>query len=177
MWDEIDYPFSNFNGCTYWKVIMHHGELVISKMYWIFLDMKCYISPSRVSYGVSFVSIWGKIDCIIIAPHCICFRTTFGTLSQMNWMQTIPLFVTIMNYHTPCTTKLLEVYWFHSILPSVHLSVRPSIYYASHVRSVVPTVLVGSISYLCILSSNFSRCVACNKVSHKILKLEIWQFF
>ena len=50
------------------------------------------------------------------------------------------------------------------------LSVRPSrVRPASHVRSVAPTVLVGSISYLCILPSNFRRCVAC-KVSCEISK-------
>ena len=38
---------------------------------------------------------------------------------------------------------------------------------ASRVHSVAATVLVGSISYLYILSSNFSRCVAC-KISCKI---------
>ena len=37
----------------------------------------------------------------------------------------------------------------------------------NHTCSVVPTVLVGSISYLYMLSSNFRRCVAC-KVSCKI---------
>ena len=51
------------------------------------------------------------------------------------------------------------VYWFHS----VRLSIRP----ASCVRSVAPTILVGSISYLYILSSNFIRCIVC-KVSCKI---------
>ena len=56
-----------------------------------------------------------------------------------------------------------RVYWFHSVRPSVCPSVRP----ASRVRSVTPTVLVGSISSLHILSSNFRRCVAC-KVSCKI---------
>ena len=40
-------------------------------------------------------------------------------------------------------------------------SVRPSVRPASRVHSVAPTVLVGSISYLYILSSNFRRCVAC----------------
>ena len=40
---------------------------------------------------------------------------------------------------------------------SVCLSVRP----ASRVRSVAPTVLVGSFSYSYILSSNFRRCVTC----------------
>ena len=44
-----------------------------------------------------------------------------------------------------------------SLRPSICLSVRP----ASRVRSVAPTVLVGSISYLYILSSNFRSCVAC----------------
>ena len=39
--------------------------------------------------------------------------------------------------------------------------VCPSVCPASSVRSVAPTVLVGSISYLHILSSNFRRCVAC----------------
>ena len=47
--------------------------------------------------------------------------------------------------------------------PSVCPSVRP----ASRVRSVVPKVVVGSISYLYILSSNFRRCVAC-RVSYQI---------
>ena len=49
------------------------------------------------------------------------------------------------------------VYWFLSVHPSP----------ASCVRSVAPTCLVGSISYLHILSSDFRRCVAC-KVSFKI---------
>ena len=48
---------------------------------------------------------------------------------------------------------------------------------ASHVRSVAPTVLVGSISYFYILSSNVRRCVVC-KVSCKISKIEFFrQFF
>ena len=50
--------------------------------------------------------------------------------------------------------------------------VRP----ASRVRSVVPTVLVGSISYLYILSSNFRRCVAC-KVYSKISKFVFLAIF
>ena len=52
-------------------------------------------------------------------------------------------------------------------------SVRPSrVRPASHVRSVAPTVLVGSISYLHILSSNFRRCVAC-QVSCKICNFDV----
>ena len=29
-----------------------------------------HTSPLQVSYGVSFVRIWVKIDCVIRAPHC-----------------------------------------------------------------------------------------------------------
>ena len=72
-------------------------------------------------------------------------------------------------HYTPCTTKLLGGIWFHSIRPS---RVRP----ASRVSSVAPTGLVGSISYLYILSNNFRRCVA-YKVSCKISKFEFLAFF
>ena len=45
------------------------------------------------------------------------------------------------------------------------------------VRSVAPRILVGSISYLYILSSNIRRCVVC-KDSCKIKnKLNFWHFF
>ena len=69
----------------------------------------------------------------------------------------------------PAQRSCWGVYWFHSVCPSI----RP----ASCVRSVAPTVLVGSISYLYILSSNFRRCVAC-KVCCKIWKnLNFGNFF
>ena len=58
-----------------------------------------------------------------------------------------------------------------SVRPSVRSSVRP----ASSVRSVAPTVLVGSISYLYILSSYFRSCVAC-KASWKFSKFEFLAF-
>ena len=61
----------------------------------------------------------------------------------------------ILTKNVNYTTKLLGVYWFQSVRP------------ASRVRSVAPTVLVGSISYLYILSISFRRCVTC-KVSSKI---------
>ena len=70
------------------------------------------------------------------------------------------------------------VYWFHSIRLSVRPSVpRPSrVCPASCVRSVAPTVLVGSISYLYILSWNFRTCVVC-KVSCKIAKFQVLAIF
>ena len=64
------------------------------------------------------------------------------------------------------------VYWFYSVCPSIHPSVCPT----SGVCSVGPTVLVGSISYLHILSSNFRRCVAF-KASCTISKFVILAIF
>ena len=58
---------------------------------------------------------------------------------------------------------------------SVRQSVCASVCPASRVRFVGPTVLVGSISYLHILFSNFRRCVAC-KASCKISKFEFLAF-
>ena len=46
------------------------------------------------------------------------------------------------------------VYWFHLV--------RLSVCWQNRVRSVSSTILIGSISYLHILSSNFRRCVTCN---------------
>ena len=55
----------------------------------------------------------------------------------------------------PRTTKLLGGYI--GFIPSVRLSIHP----AFRVCSVAPTVLIGSISYLYILLSNFRGCVTC----------------
>ena len=60
------------------------------------------------------------------------------------------------------------VYWYHL----VRLSVRLSVCGQNRVRSVSSTILIGSILYLHILSSNFRRCVACN-ARFEIKKFEI----
>ena len=44
---------------------------------------------------------------------------------------------------------------------SVRLSVCRSVCGQNHIRSVSSTIIAGSISYLHIFSSNFSRCVVC----------------
>ena len=65
------------------------------------------------------------------------------------------------------------------VSPSVCPSICPSVPYpmsTSHVHSVAPTVLVGSILYLYILSSEFRRCVAC-RVSCKVWKYEFLPIF
>ena len=66
----------------------------------------------------------------------------------------------------------LQRSWKGGILVSPCPSVRLSVCGQNRVRSVSSTILIGSISYLHILSSNFRRCVACN-ARFKIEKFEI----
>ena len=72
---------------------------------------------------------------------------------------------------TTTTTPFLNevergVYWFHLV--------RLSICGQNRVRSVSSTILIGSISYLHTLSSNFRKYVACN-VCFKFKNLKFWQ--
>ena len=68
-------------------------------------------------------------------------------------------------YYTPRFNEVERgVYWYHLD--------RLSVCGQNRVRSVSSTILIGSISYLHILSSNFRRCVACN-ARFKIQKFEI----
>ena len=105
---------------------------------------------------------------------CPCYR---------KWIQDI--FSHLHNLHdlyaataATCLMKITWLYpplqrsWEGGILVSPCPSVRPSVCGQNCVRSVSSTILVGSISYLHILSSNFRRCVACN-VCFKIEKFEI----
>ena len=91
-----------------------------------------------------------------------------------NWYNVI---IIILNY-TPLHNEVVSGGILVSLRPSVRLSIRP----ASRVRSVAPTVLVGSISYIYIYisSSNFrrcvARCVAC-KIVCKIPKFEFLAIF
>ena len=67
-------------------------------------------------------------------------------------------------FNPPLQRSWKGVYWFHLV--------RLSVCGQNHVRSVSSTILVRSISYLHILSSNFRRFVAC-KVCFKVIKFEI----
>ena len=84
-------------------------------------------------------------------------------------------FATYLNYiliHNIIIQSCWGVYWFHSVRLSIRLSVRS----ASRVRAVAPTVLIGSISCLYILYSNFRGCLAC-KVYYKMAKFEFLAIF
>ena len=68
-------------------------------------------------------------------------------------------------YYTPRFNEVERgVYWYHLV--------RLSVCGQNRVRSVSSWILIGSSSYLRILSSNFRRCVACN-ARFKIKQFEI----
>ena len=68
--------------------------------------------------------------------------------------------------NAPASTKLKGVY----------TGITSSVCGQNRVHSVPSTILIGSISYLLILSSNLRRCVACN-TRYKILIFEILTIF
>ena len=94
---------------------------------------------------------WLQIICII--------------LSHIYWLSDISIIIP----HAQCSCW--GVYWFHSVRLSVCPSVRPT----SRVRSVAPSVLVGSISYLYVLSSSF-RCRVWSCLQNCKIWI-FWQFF
>ena len=76
-------------------------------------------------------------------------------LRVSNWFSCV-----INHYYTPRFNEVERgVYWFHLV--------RLSVCGQNRVRSVSSTIVIGSILYLHIISSNFRRCVAC-KVCFKI---------
>ena len=73
-----------------------------------------------------------------------------------------------IRYYTPRFNEVDRgVYWYHLV--------RLSVCGQNRVRSVSSTILIGSISYLHILSSNFRRCVACN--ARFKIHLTFWRIF
>ena len=90
------------------------------------------ISYSLSSYVASFYQFWRNED----------------EISRLFKSQSVA-------YYTPRFNEVERgVYWHHLV--------RLSVCGQNRVRSVSSTILIGSISYLHILSSNFRRCVACN---------------
>ena len=90
--------------------------------------------------------------------HCIqCWFPCWWWPNDVIWL-----------YYTPRFNEVDRgVYWYHLV--------RLSVCGQNRVRSVSSTILIGSISYLHILSSNFRRCVACN-VRFKIHFGEFFKF-
>ena len=94
----------------------------------------------------------------------------FCDLKHIDWYDIMNMHRFLLLIIPSAQRSCWGVYWFHSVHPS---DVRP----ASHdVRYVAPTVLVGSISYLHILSSNFRR-RGVFQVFCKIAKFEFFAIF
>ena len=95
-----------------------------------------YISPSRASYGVSFVRTWVKIDRVITAPYCIFFykwpaMIKTGVIQrsawwlQITWRQisTSPsLTVMLIIFYLHCKISVLNVNFYEHLLGNtVHM--------------------------------------------------------
>ena len=105
---------------------------------------------------------------VIIINGVLCKRSVFSTAQITHRIVSHLVFVFVW---CNCNTSYLVVRflypplqqsWKGGILVSPCPSVRLSVCGQNRVRSVSSTILIGSISYLHILSSNFRRCVACN---------------
>ena len=94
------------------------------------------------------------------------FRSENNTQSLWSITRVIRHFPIQINYTPPRFNEVERGY------TGCTLSVRPSVCGQNRVRSVSSTILIGSFSYLHILSSNFRRFVACN-VCFKIQTFEI----
>ena len=114
---------------------------------------------------------------IFFSDTCILIQISLKVIPKCS-INNIPVLVEIMAWRWWDDKPLLYppkyevVGGYIGFTPSVRPSVCPSVHPASRVRSVAPTVLVGSISYLYILSSNFRRCVT---FIAKFQNLNFWQ--
>ena len=94
-----------------------------------------------------------------------CFLFCLGKL--LNQQLSCQLVEISWHHYTPRFNEVERgVYWYHLV--------RLSVCGQHRVRSVSSTILIRSISYLHILSSNFRRCVACN--AHFEIK-KFWRIF
>ena len=131
----------------------------------MFYDCHWYDVGNRVFYSVVLCDTF----CITIAMlyGTLCFNGPCFTGTHYKCCIQLGNFPNIQHYHwhnayNECMIILPaqgsgrgSISFIPSVRPSICLSVRPT----SCVHSVASTVLVGSISYLYILSSNFRMCV------------------
>ena len=175
VWDEITYPFPNFNGGTVevWEWLSNFiphfpGHMITypcrdlsSTGSGCGLDWEVEITPSHAGH----VSPW---------------LGSLGSGVLPAWPNVLARYPLIHSENTYIQRRdfagllypALQRSWKGGILVSPCPSVRLSVCGQNRVRSVSSTILIGSISYLHILSSNLRRCVACN-ARFKIQKFEI----
>ena len=131
--------------------------------------------PGSVSYLVSQIA--RRVTRTVSANQrrcCTCIVVSHWLrrfFIDMGWKS--DLIVSRWVFIIPPLQRSKGVYWFHLVRLSVRPSVCLSVCGQNRVRSVSSTILVGSISYLHILSRNFRKCVAC-KVCFKILQFRIF---
>ena len=163
----------SFRICNFYVLHVEHISCVITncgRHQWVIpsplLIALLALLEENTTRKLLYLSSWDLFFKILL------FQVAFLIFSSVAILPSYFLLVSLLLY-PPHNEVVGGVYLFHSVHPSVCSSrVRP----ASRVRSVASTVLVWSISYLCILESNFRRCVTC-KVSCQISKFEILAIF
>ena len=134
-----------------------------------------HVGPMNLAIWVTWNSI---ITCYQLNLYSVQFYSTsnrFIKNSRLNVSKKI--ICLISNIMTWQYFHLIDtIVTIHNQVVSPRPSIRPSVRPASRVRSVAPTVLVRSISYLYILSSHFKGCDAC-KFACKISKCEFLAIF
>ena len=138
--------------------------------YWI---SSCYDQLLRVATMKFIWYHWRSVLCATVTYsifHKIyTWCTEFFCLPYSSlWCDLLDHLLQVCFIIPSASTKLKGGYTGFTL--SVRLSVPLSICGQNRVRSVSSTIVVGSISYLHSLSSNFRRCVACNAC----FKIQIW---
>ena len=148
------------------------GGLALNKWLAIYEPMLTQFYDDTSPQLVNVVKVWDNYVFsgagMVSVPDIVCIvewhKNKYGNIP---WR-----YMTWIDESTQNNLQCVIIILFTGLLVSPYLSVRFSVCGQNCVRSVSSTILIGSISYLHILSSNFRRCVAC-KVYYKIQKFEI----
>ena len=161
----------------------------VTRTYIFFKFAICYIALLSLGKtchlkGRDMVTVWQTV-LLLSCYNCDSTRQHYDVtqFEYVLWRRTMHECVMNIHYQTWIAQgrfinmiRTPSKQWACVIMISLSPSIRPNVRPASRVRSVAPAVLVGSILYLYILSSNFIRCVAC-KVSCKISIFEFLAIF